>query len=648
MSSTSSGDWIRLTASDGSERVIERIISKDPVRVASAIGDFSIEVPRDKSLDDWAATQSRIDIYRNDVHLFRGFLYDTSHRESAGTDDATTLEGEGVGKLLTEAEIADHLPSGQTEKTYQNIATADAIEDYWSLLPEWSATVYDPGSEVVSTDETVVQADSTSDLDSLFSPGDDLPIGVSNGELRVLQSCFVAEGESSGDTVSDSSYSGGQAARLNSAFSYEYRFTPEYDIPSGEWQIITRRFSNSTHPSFDVEVNGTVERSYDSGDGVSSSVEWAPITGTGSFDLSAGNDVLIRITDIGSESGIMDFDVIALVDTRYHDLSTWDNGVDSNGYLSDPPLYAPETIACADQDTALAMDSATLSVEINDTSNDQQLQLSFDGGSTWIPTDGSEANTASVTAAAGDARQVRGRVTLDATDDTRSTATPTKNYEGQTVDKWEITADLTDQSVIDELTLDGGDLENLQELHDYGDFEFVIHHRENEIAATSFKRGDSQAEREADWREIGRNTGISGEYYANAVTVEGAERADGTRPRSTRQDDQAVAEDGRVIKLGDGKITDLSITTDAGATFRALSLLEQAQERGKRRGTLTVVPTDIDPGFAYPVDFGDGVEYVHLDEVRFGDEGELRFEPRSGLGDAVAENQRGVGEAKRR
>jgi hypothetical protein len=84
------------------------------------------------------------------------------------------------------------------------------------------------------------------------------------------------------------------------------------------------------------------------------------------------------------------------------------------------------------------------------------------------------------------------------------------------------------------------------------------------------------------------------------------------------------------------------------ALLNEADLLEQAQERGKRRGTLTIVPADIDPAFAYPVDFGAGQEYVHLDEVRIEDVGKLRFEPRDGLGDAISENQREVGEAKRR
>jgi hypothetical protein len=92
-------------------------------------------------------------------------------------------------------------------------------------------------------------------------------------------------------------------------------------------------------------------------------------------------------------------------------------------------------------------------------------------------------------------------------------------------------------------------------------------------------------------------------------------------------DTDAVAADGR--KITPGVLRDLSIGTDAGAQFRANALLARALNEDDLVGTLRGPPELTDPGYARPVDFGDGpsektVERVTLSET--GDSVESTFE----------------------
>jgi hypothetical protein len=156
-------------------------------------------------------------------------------------------------------------------------------------------------------------------------------------------------------------------------------------------------------------------------------------------------------------------------------------------------------------------------------------------------------------------------------------------------------------------------------LHDLANMRFLIEHQESDpVPVLSFtpNQNDSQVRRDIDWRELDRQTGVDGGDYANTVVVVG-DGDPGTRPRDSAQIDDPQGTDGRVIKAGEGLIQLDGITTDAGAKFAAEAILDQAQEAKEVRGVLDIVPQDIPPGISVEVDFGNGTEWVPIEEVRF-------------------------------
>jgi len=62
-------------------------------------------------------------------------------------------------------------------------------------------------------------------------------------------------------------------------------------------------------------------------------------------------------------------------------------------------------------------------------------------------------------------------------------------------------------------------------------------------------------------------------------------------------------------------LRDQSISTEAGAAFRANALLQAALENDALRGTIDTYPSYVEPGFAYEIDFGQGPEFKTLESL---------------------------------
>jgi hypothetical protein len=93
-------------------------------------------------------------------------------------------------------------------------------------------------------------------------------------------------------------------------------------------------------------------------------------------------------------------------------------------------------------------------------------------------------------------------------------------------------------------------------------------------------------------------------------------------------------------------LRDLDIVTEAGAEFRARALLTRAQQNNAVRGRQTY-PADlsIQPGYAYPVDFGEGKQEFTLEEVSLTYSGSdatvmLDFVPEQSLAEDISELRR--------
>ncbi len=229
----------------------------------------------------------------------------------------------------------------------------------------------------------------------------------------------------------------------------------------------------------------------------------------------------------------------------------------------------------------------------------------------------------------------------------RTTATPQTGYQTQAIDNYSLKVDGDDLVVITELELSRNHFDNLQTLHDYGNFLWVIEHDNSDIAdltVSSFRRGDeTRPAPDGLDKQKNQQPEIQAGTYYNAIYLEGEKRDDGTRPTAEVKDDDAIAEDGR--EISPGVLRDLNVTTEAGAIYRARALLETAQQNNNLVGRVTVPPMITHPGYAYPIDMGDGEEYKTAEEVTMSmgtntAEATFDFSVRSGFSEDISELRR--------
>jgi hypothetical protein len=346
------------------------------------------------------------------------------------------------------------------------------------------------------------------------------------------------------------------------------------------------------------------------------------------------------VSNTTSTDGVF-VDCLHTYDTRYN--YTFDDTLDANNQLSGPELY-PDTVAVETPITSVAYnitDSAVTSTW-DDTSGGQAIAVSNDGGATYA----SFSNTDTVSHAYSDAgREARVKFTLDRYG-SRTDATPTEGYLGQAIDSFARTVDGDNLAVVVDLELSKNHFDNLQTLHNKGEFVWNITHADDavsDLVVESFRRGTKSKTLPVS-AELDSQTQISGENYYNSIYLQGSLRDDGTRPSAEVDDQSLIDQDGRVISPG--VLRDLDASTDAGAVYRARALLDRASTNNELRGTKTY-PADfsIQPGYAYSVNFGDGDTERTLEELQLRYNGsaatsQLDFVPRTTLAEDIADLKR--------
>lgn len=621
------------------------IVEHNPVKIHSGKGDLRATVAIDRRLDDAAKRQDRLDVRIGGDTKWTGFVVGVRHDIGQAT---TRIRADGIAKRLEE-----------TRPSLQRIEIASkrldqAIREYWDRTP-FDATVTDQVPETVAEDELVQSASTTSGFETETDIAETDPFVVEGGALKRGQSAYFFEAEDAsggGGTVSDAAASAGGSESVFETF-HDIAVTADldYTIPESAVGVAFRK-RNPEDPDDDgifegatgeVVVDGT---SFGTAFGSSNvdTYSWSQETSYNGGDISGSVDIEINVTNAAPSGASTFFDAIVLYDTRFS--YTFDNSVDSDGYLSGPALYpSPETATFQVTETGFNIGRLEAALTITDTSGGQAIELSNDGGGSFT-TAGTNTSTAAVDfSSAG--RRAQARVTLDGFG-TRSTASPTEGFNGQAVSAFQLRADLDDLTVIDELSLRGNHFDNLQKLHEYGDFVYVIEHdaydTPSDLTVRSFSRGDETRPAPAAFDEpAAKQPEVAAEAYFNSVLVRGRERSDGTRPEAEVTDDDAVAADGR--KISPGVLRDLSISTDAGAQFRANALLAKSLGNNDLVGTLRAPPELLDPGYARPVDFGDGerektVERVALSETGGAVEGVFEFAVRPRFARRVEELNR--------
>ena len=382
--------------------------------------------------------------------------------------------------------------------------------------------------------------------------------------------------------------------------------------PGGSWYVNGQEIDT-------ISGDGTTERI------TPSAPSWRdlandPFNGSGytGGDLDpADNPHTLEWDGDGTGAGEYHVDVVALVDNRYtHFFDDSVTTINGDNYLDGPELYpSSATVTTIDKQTSFNLASGDLTSTWNDTSNNQQIELSNDGGATYPL---SANNSTSVSGDFPDAgRTAKVRFALGRTNDTRTDATPLQGYVGQEIDLFDFNGDLSTEIVIDELELSRSHFENLQTLHNYGDYVWTIQHDSGDISnlvVESFSKGD-QTQPKPDGFDLQENKSseIEASTYYNSIYLEGALQDDGTRPTAESKSDTAINEDNR--EISPGVLRDPNITTEAGAQFRANAILTKALQENAQKGQVTVAPSFAHPGYSYPVDFGEGEQNYTAEEV---------------------------------
>jgi len=600
---------IELLKRDGSDSLTiadDAIQSLNATLTNTGVGTFRAKLKGDRRLERRAQRQDRVNIKTDDTK-FAGYLLACPHTRSDGT---TQIRGKGIAKKLQEGR-----PSTRPI-TYDNVFAGDAIEDYWSRTPFGNVDVSKQESNIVVQDAVTQSADSTAEWNDIIVESDTEPFYVNNGALRAAQSVFVDEAENnivqSANDFTDSNYSDGQGVEDLSnpgTVILRYEFDLDYTIPAGDWAVILRTESldeAQDSNTYEIFVNNNSLGFFIDGD---AGLSWT-VGFEGGFDLSAGqNNLEIELDTLVEISA--GFDLIGVADLRYNDNidnETIDNTLNtSSGYLDGPALYpinnAPNARTVATE-TARNIASATADLVIDDTTNEQSLGLSGDGGVNFQRDDNTSTFSASFTNAG---REVVTEFSLGAYDNGAQNATPRLNYLGQTIDSFETTVDLDDRIVFLGVKISKNHFENLQKLHDNSNYVWTIEHSSDSVAdmpVYSFPRGEeTRTLDQINENEIDESPSVEAEQFYNVIPLEGGLNG-GTRPFAEVKDQNSINDIG--TEISPGLLRDPTISSDIEAEFIAQALLKKAVANGDLRGTKTIPPTFAPiPGFSYPVSWLD-------------------------------------------
>jgi hypothetical protein len=289
----------------------------------------------------------------------------------------------------------------------------------------------------------IQQADTSTEWQNITSLQSDEPLYIESGQLKLAQTAFFFEAEDnfnlSGD-VSDTNASAGQAEShiAGSGFSASTSFAVDYTIP-GENVGVGLRYrpvsdpdsdGDFEGPGFTISVNGNTIESRPAGGYFSDAYDWDTFEGIGSVnDLDPGSHTITYSGSGTDNGGTFYIDAIVVYDTREN--PSFDNSVDSDGYLSSPALY-PQS-----EDTRL--DNATSQVNSkevfvttswNDVSNNQEIRVGKKGDVNPVVQTNTQTFTNTFTDFAS-AWFVEFQLSRYGS---RDTASPTSGFKGQSID----------------------------------------------------------------------------------------------------------------------------------------------------------------------------------------------------------------------
>lgn len=535
------------------------------------------------------------------TYLFRGYFeqIDATFRQSG-----TRVAGRDVLKKLTE---------GRTSVTYTGTPTHDALEDYIDTYTDFSANLTQPSPVTLADDQQEQDADTTAEWDAITSLADTDPFDTSGDQLQLAQTNFFLDttqdmSRSGTTVVTDSSYNEGDAEEFTgSGDSVSGSFTLDYDIPNGNVGFAIRAEATDA-PEITFRLDGNDITTFNTG--LTSSLVWH-FDGTDFSDFAPGgitsgsHTVELAQTGIGGTS--IQIDAISIYDTRYS--YTFDNTVDGNQLLSGPAVgpTSGTAVELDSIDVGYNITAARIASTWDDTTGNQQLEASNDDGGSY-PLSAANSSTLDQSFASSQVGTLgRVRLAFDCYG-TRTTQSPTDNYQRQAVSDIQIFLDGNDLSVIDDQTFSRNHFRNILDMAEFANYRVVPVYDPNTLELDVFPKG---TEASAEWTTLDSRRRVDTEGYFNEVYVEGRTPDSGSAPTATVSDADEIAAVGETLTLD---IKDPELTTEADVKSKARSVLAQVTQAGGVVGEVDIMPTIVRPGYSYPVGewtvpYGYGTDY---------------------------------------
>lgn len=600
-------------------------------RTHTGVSNYRFSTKYDITLENWA--MSEVHLEYDDEFLFRGFL------ETIESDDlAAVTQCSGRGVEL------DLKSSGRSVNITSKLAHT-AIEDYISNNTDFVADVVTPTPNVSTSDEEILNIDTSAEINNEISFDDTEPLVVDNGKIKTQQTGFFldtddAKTKDGTGFQTDPDYNDGNAEEfIQIGDRLVLEFTLDYDIPDGNVGLALR-FDSVDAPEIDVRLDGTSIN--DVNTGLTSDLLWhkdgdsiLPFEPNG---IDAGTHELeFSVTD-DPQNGSLALDVVFIYDTRYS--YTFDDSVDSNGFLSSPQEY-PDAIEVSPPEigTRWNVTSASADVTMGESGETpEKLQLRFTGGS-WYPSDGTEENSTSVTTSFPNevGSTVDTRVILGRRDKTRTTQAPTTGFEGEQIDSWTVEIDGNDLAVFENQTVEGDDLRNIIRMSKFAGMRTVASHEPESKKLTVFRKGDV-VKPEPDWTVENRRRIVDFRGYNNDVTIRGKKDDNGDRPVRNFSDQSEIDEFGKIHY--DDIIPTLETSEDVASEAR--KELGERIQNSELSGKIEIVPKSIPPGFSYKVTWKDGsTTEIPCDEVSYEESlgsarGEVAFKRTLNIEDVIS------------
>ena len=523
-------------------------------------------------------------VWRDGRRLPIEVLRDVEQRE-----DATVLVGVGGVELETRvrAEFNDDR---------RHVAAGDLVESETGYAAEF------PEPDTATLQDVIQQeADTQAEFESVSSFPTDSPIHVDNGAVKTHPVTVVQEGLSRTDSsgigffTDEPEFSDGQGVFINQDAGNFIEW--EFEVP----------YDHTEHLAFSVRDRMEVGAEMDgrwvlNGEEITevklagSDLNWFDWSDEGDWSgsLNVGGTNTLRIEILGTtDANDYEIDVWSVYDERAKDDLFFDNEVhEPSGYLDGPGTHARADAAFDNAPIAFNVVAGSADITMNDTSGAQRLQISNDNGATWLPDDGTENNTTSIsvdypTAGSGS----RLRVTLDAWEpDGPRDETPRLNYASQELDAYELRADTTQELLLIAETFDNSLASVLSDIGEPAERSWGLRTDANgDIVVRFVQNGQFTADFTPEFSDRTREK--LGKTY-DSVTVKGSNEPESNVPYTASTSFTALPREN--ILTGSETVYDDTRNYERGDDY------EMRYREGEIRAT---DGSDLDPGTDYRIDF---------------------------------------------